>query len=152
MELTETQSKRIVASVRRVFDEVDANVLSQSAYYLITQHMGHIAHFNLYGFRSVYADLRLLARSLQTSEYSTDPDRNEKWANELDRRYRDDPIRGCGQPPAVTATIRGLVAIARAAEPRITELMLRREVAGELGRLEALAAKHGYTLTRKGEG
>ena len=112
MELTERQSKLIVNSAAQVFRTLDSGKLSAQAYRFITQHMDHIAHYDLHGFQSTYRDVRDLARSLQTSEYRDDPEHMMAWANELDRRYAlDSSYRGGGQPPIVTGTIRALVAL-----------------------------------------
>lgn len=76
----------IVGNVRSVFENRDINKLSKGAYKFITLHMGFIAHYSLYGFRSEYADLKKFALALLTSEYSTDRNYTLKEAG---RRVND---------------------------------------------------------------
>ena len=150
MELTETQGKRIVANVRHVFTGASIGALNKQAYHLITLHMGFIAHFNLAGFQNSYDDLRLFARSLQTSEYGRGRDHNVDWADELDHRYADDPTnRGCGQPPTVTATSRGIVLLAHEFEGEMQTVFGERERDDELALAQRIANKHGVTITSK---
>lgn len=147
MELTAAQSKRIVNNVVKVFKTGDITNLSQQAYHLITQHMGHIAHFDLWRFQSEYRDLRDLVRSLQTSEYSTDPDYNLNYATELDSRYATDPSRrGCGQPPEVTATIRGIIWAARYAEEATKTRGDQQQRINEIAYASEMAARYGFKL------
>ena len=145
MDMTQRQSRLIELNIRRVFETADIEALSQSAYHLITQHMGFIAHYDLSGFKGSYDDLRHFAARLQTSEYYYDDpawDRNLDWADELDRRYTADPTsRGGGQPPTVTATIRAIVRVAREYMPRIEEVFTAREKAQDMETIRRLSAK-----------
>lgn len=118
MELTHAQGKRIAANIRKVFETEDVTHLQRGAYTLITLHMGFIAHYDLHGFQGTYKNPARFARMLQTSEHSDDPAYNSRWADELDRRFRDDPVRGCGQSPAVTEAIRAIVLLAQGYERR----------------------------------
>lgn len=148
MKLTSLQSRRIVSNVKKVLKGQDIGLLSPQAYDLITQHMGFIAHFGLSGFQGVYRDLRELCRRLQTSEYSTDLRRNMEWADELDHRYASDPTdRGCGQPPTVTAAIRGIVELAREYAPEIRASFDAAQRDEELALAGRLAGKYGMQVT-----
>ena len=148
MELTETQGKRIVANVRHVFTGASIGALNKQAYHLITLHMGFIAHFNLAGFQNSYDDLRLFARSLQTSEYGHGRNYNIDWADELDHRYADDPTnRGCGQPPTVTATIRGIVLVAHEFEGEMQTVFGERERDAKLAYAQKVANEYAVTIT-----
>ena len=150
MELTETQSKRIIANVKRVLAEEDISPLAKPAYHLITQYMGFIAHYDLGGFQNTYRDLREFCHALLTSEHSNNENYNLDWADELDRRYKADPTsRGCGQPPGVTDAIRGICAVARAYAPTITAHGDNAQRDAELRHAADLAAKYGMVLAAR---
>lgn len=76
-------------NIREVFKSGDIGKLTKETYDFITQHMGFIAHYDLYGFQGEYADLELFREKLQTSEYSEDPKHNLRWADqqETDRDF-----------------------------------------------------------------
>jgi hypothetical protein len=81
-------SRAIIASVRRVFEEEDMGVLTDQAYKHITLHMGFIAHFDLHGFKAYYgAHLQEFARGLIRGEFYYSPEMNEASA----RRFANDP-------------------------------------------------------------
>ena len=76
-------------NIREVFKSGDIGKLTRGTYDFIIQHMGFIAHYDLYGFQCEYADLELFRDKLKTSEYSHDPDYNLRWADqqETDRDF-----------------------------------------------------------------
>ena len=148
--MTEAQSKRIIANVKWVFDTGDSWELSAGAYQFIISHMGHIAHYDREGFASNYEDLRLLTRSLQTSEYSSVPHYTLHWANVLDQRYRKDPVHGCGATPVETATIRGLVEVARACTKDVEQRERDKERERALVEARAIVARYGITSVELG--
>ena len=76
-------------NIREVFRYGDIGKLSKATYEFITLQMHFIAHYDLHGFRCVYADLDNFRNMLQTSEYSEDLDYNLKWADkkETDRDF-----------------------------------------------------------------
>ena len=100
-------------NIREVFRTGDIGKLTKGTYQFITLHMGFIAHYDLYGFQCVYADLDMFREKLQTSEYSRDPDYNLKWADkkETDRDF----LKWYGYPycHSVAEGIRRIVKAAR---------------------------------------
>jgi hypothetical protein len=78
--------KNIVASVRRVFKAGDISKLTKKTYNHIIQHMGFIAHYNLYGFQAEYSNIQKFAEMLMMSEYSQNY--NYNWSHR-DRYVRD---------------------------------------------------------------
>jgi hypothetical protein len=153
MDLTPTQAQRIVSNVRRVFDKADITLLNKQAYNFIIMNMGHIAHYDLNGFQHSYSDLRMLARSLQASEYSSDDmGYNFRWADELDRRRNSTNIydQKSGQPATVTDTIRKLTEIARDACPKIDLFFGQRQREAELEQARILASRNGFQLVEVG--
>lgn len=105
-------TKSIVNNVSSVFKNNDIGKLSKGTYNFIIQHMGFIAHYDLYGFMRSYSDVRQFARTLITSEYSNSNDYNLR---EADRRERDadfDRWYGPAYNKSVAETIRGIVGVA----------------------------------------
>jgi hypothetical protein len=82
--------KNIVASVKRVFKTGDISKLTKKAYDHIIQHMGFIAHYNLYGFQAEYSNIQKFAETLMKSENSQNY--NYNW--HLRARYVRDPFFG----------------------------------------------------------
>lgn len=136
-DISRKEAGNIVNSVRRVFRHKDINHLTKGAYRFISLHMDFIAHYDLYGFRSTYTDLRDFASRLQTSEYSNDRDYNLRNAEREEREN-------------VALTIREIVKIASESEDemRIHFGGLQREK--ELSLAGKLAGKYGYRLEEEG--
>jgi len=86
-------SRAIIASVRRVFEEEDMALLTDQAYKHIPLHMGFIAHFNLHGFKAYYAgNLQDFARGLIQGEFCNRTEVSYQQMNEVSaRRFADDP-------------------------------------------------------------
>jgi len=107
--------RAIVNNVALVFKNRDISKLNNTAYKFISLHMGFIAHYDLYGFRSTYEDLEEFARNLQTSEGygSGDYDYNLQQADrqETDRQFNE--WYGPAYNKSIAETIRGVVAVAR---------------------------------------
>jgi len=101
-------------NIARVFRTEDIKELNKYTYNFIILHMGFIAHYSLYGFQDCYQDLDEFRLNLQTSEYSRDPDYNQRWAN----RYKGDRdfIKWYGQAycSSVSEGIRQIIAVAKA--------------------------------------
>ena len=100
----------IVNNVKLVFKSGDINKLNGTAYRFIITHMSFIAHYSLYGFRQVYEDLGLFAKTLQTSEYSESYDYNPRWADKVGSETDE---YGPGYNKSISDTIRGIVAAAQ---------------------------------------
>jgi len=100
-------------SIAAVFRTGDIGRLDKYTYKFIINNMGFIAHYDLYGFRSTYADLDEFRNCLQTSEYSGDPNYNLNWADryEVDRDFLK--WYGPAYCQSVAAGIRCIVAVAR---------------------------------------
>ena len=71
-------------NIREVFRSGDIGKLDKYTYNFIHQHMGFIAHYDLYGFQCEYADIKEFREKLQTSEYSRDPAYNLRWADQCE--------------------------------------------------------------------
>jgi hypothetical protein len=134
MELTDTQRKRIVNNVRKVFLTKSIDALNKQAYRFITLRMGFIAHYDLYGFRATYEDLRDFALTLQTSEYSRDRD------YQLRGRYTANMVFSDAE------VVREIVRIAEVFEPEMVEHFGAIDREHEVATLKALATKHGFGL------
>ena len=100
-------------NIRLVLKTGDISKLNKSTYDFIIQHMGFIAHYDLYGFQCSYRDLEEFRQKLQTSEYSQDPDYNLKWADgyEGDRDFNN--WYGPAYCKSVAEGIRTVVKVAR---------------------------------------
>jgi hypothetical protein len=100
-------------TICQVFQKGDIRLLTKATYNFITLNMGFIAHYDLQGFQCDYADLDLFRKSLQTSEYSEDPDYNLRRADrcESDRDF----LKWYGEAYCKSEAegIRRIVAIAR---------------------------------------
>lgn len=73
--ITAAEEKQIVNSIKRVFAKNDIEALTKKAYNFIYLASGFIAHYDIYGFRGVYANPKDLARELiQNKEIN-------KWEN-----------------------------------------------------------------------
>lgn len=126
----------IARNIDKVLQEKDVSLLSPETYRFITLHMGHIAHYDRLGFVGTYKDLRLLCHSLQTSEYSNDPEYNLKWAEEYVRRGELD----------TASTIRRIIGTVRLHESAIDKWFSSTQREEELATANAIAGKYGYKL------
>ena len=106
-------------NINLIFKSGKIRKLNNSTYKFIIASMGFIAHYDLQGFQSNYANLKYFAQKLQTSEYSNDLNYNLKWAD----RFETDPdhtrFYGRAYVVSVSSAIRKIVAIARKYYPML---------------------------------
>lgn len=100
-------------NIRQVFQTGDIGKLNKPTYQFITGSMGFIAHYNLGGFQCSYADIGLFRTMLQTSEYSSDPEYNLRWALKYEGDRDFNKWYGPAYCKSVAAGIRAIVAAAR---------------------------------------
>lgn len=151
MELTTAEAKALVRNIKKLAEERNIDFLNKSAYQFITLKMGFIAHYDLYGFREVYRDLREFFLELQTSEYSNSKDYNLR---EADRQESDSDFKkwyGEANQKNTAWTIREIIRIARNYEKEIDEHFGEKEKEAELKQANVLASKYGYSLAKIGE-
>ena len=103
--------------------------------------MHFISHYNREGFQNSYADLRLLTRALQTSEYSDNLNYNLRWADKLENREQRGDYGDQGIDKA--ETIRQIVSVALSYEVEIADEFARRERAQDLAEAQRLQEKWG---------
>ena len=100
-------------NISLVFRTGDIGKLNEPAYKFIIGHMGFIAHYDLHGFRCVYANMDEFRQKLQTSEYSRDPDYNLKWADTYEGDRDFNKWYGAAYCKSVAEGIRKVVSAAR---------------------------------------
>ena len=140
--------KAIIKNVEQVFRNRDIKYLNKPTYQFIINSMGFIAHYDLYGFQSTYADLRSFAVHLQTSEYSNNKDYNLSWADSIGRDREFKEWYGDAYNRSKADAIKGIVAVARKYEKEIFEKFDMKEKDEEINKARTLAEKHGYKLER----
>ena len=101
------------SNVSLVFRAGDIGKLNKPTYDFIILYMGFIAHYGLSGFQDAYSDLERFALSLQTSEYSRDPDYNLNLAERYERDEYFTREYGGAYYRSVAEGIRRIVAVAR---------------------------------------
>lgn len=138
--------KAIVNNVELVFKAQDISKLNKPAYQFITLCMGFIAHYDLYGFQSVYQDLRDFAEKLQSGELSRDKDYNLTWADSIERDNQFREWYGEAYNKSKAEAMRGIVAVARKYQEIIQKDFGAKQKKQELGIAFDLAQKHGYDL------
>lgn len=138
--------KAIVNNVELIFKAQDISKLNKPVYEFISQHMGFIAHYDLYGFQSVYEDLRDFAEKLQSGELSKDRDYNLNWADSIatDSQFRE--WYGEAYNKSKVEVIRGIVAVARKYQEVIDKDFGAKQKKRELALAFHLAQKHGYEV------
>ena len=100
-------------NVALVFRTGAIGKLNGATYRFIILDMGFIAHYDLRGFQSDYADLEHFRLMLQTSEYGSDPDYNLKWADQYEGDRDFLKWYGPAYCQSVSEGIRRVVAVAR---------------------------------------
>lgn len=143
---THSTDKLIVNNVRKVLETHDIGNLRPKTYRFIIAYMGFIAHYNLDGFKAEYRDLRVFCISLQTSEYSTNFDYNDQFAERLLVRAINATVPKETDAWKVAYTIKDVVALAREYMPHIEVTFAEAQKEQELAQAETLAAKYGYRL------
>ncbi len=78
-------SKAIVHNIELIFKSNDINKLNKPTYNFVHNLTGFIAHYDLYGFRSTYEDLRLFADELLGA--CTENEANYKLDEDFIRDY-----------------------------------------------------------------
>ena len=74
-------SKAILNNIELIFKTGDIEKLNNTTYHFIYLLSGFIAHYNLYGFRDAYRDLRLFAKDLLSGcDTSAEYRSTEEWA------------------------------------------------------------------------
>jgi hypothetical protein len=140
--------KAIVKNVEQVFKKSDIRYLKEATYKFIINDMGFIAHYDLGGFQSEYADLREFVVKLQTSEYSTQKESNLQEADRIESDPDFEKWYGKLYNKSKAEAIRGIVAVARKYEKEIFEKFNAIEKEQEINQARILAEKHGYILER----
>ena len=147
MELNIDKEIAIAKNIKRVAEEKDINLLNKPAYQFIILKMGFIAHYDIFGFREVYKDLREFFSRLQTSEYSNDKDYNLRWADSQENDSDFNKWYGEDNQKNTAWVIREIIRIAREYEEKINEYFDGKQKEDELKEAGVLASKHGYSLT-----
>lgn len=140
--------KAIVKNIEQIFKNGDIKYLKHPAYEFIHQHMGFIAHYDLYGFQSEYADLRKLVIFLQTSEYARNKDYNLTWADSVEQDRQFEEWYGKLYNQSKADAIRGIVEVARKYEQEIFAKFDAQKKEEEISQAKALAEKHGLKLVK----
>jgi hypothetical protein len=138
----------IVKNIEQIFKNADIKYLNKPTYQFIINSMGFIAHYDLYGFQSVYADLRKFAVKLQTSEYSSQTNYNLNWADSIERDKEFEEWHGKPYNKSKADVIRGIVAVAKKYEQEIFADFDEQEKNEEISQARALAKKHGFKLEK----
>lgn len=139
--------RAITNNVRLVFKSQSIAKLNNPAYKFITLHLGFIAHYDLHGFQSTYADLRTFALRLQTSEYNNNLDYN---SNQADRQETDSQFAewyGATYQKSKAETMRNIIAIARQHQDEIKTAFDKKQKDDELAIAEKIATKYGLKIT-----
>ena len=100
-------------NITEVFRSGDIGKLSDTTYQFIILEMHFIAHYDLHGFRCVYADLDNFREMLQTGEHSRDLNYNLKWADQYEGDRQFNQWYGAAYCRSVANGIRRIVAAAR---------------------------------------
>ena len=109
----------IVSSVARVLQTGDIENLTKPVYDFIIGHMGFIAHYSLDGFQCEYRNPDEFRKTLQTSEYSRDPNHNSRWADRYESDLDFNKWYGAAYCRSVSETIRGIIKAARFQQPSL---------------------------------
>jgi hypothetical protein len=133
------QGKSIVAAFRRYLESGDAEKITHPLYHFITMKCGYIAHFDLHGFRSVYADPADLLKG-------------EMYADVWYPDSRNGPIIHSASVYTDGMTdqevYRAMVAFAVEYREAVQARSAAERTAAEMERARELALKHGYRLER----
>lgn len=73
--MTPQNKNKIIKSIKLVFKNNDIGLLTKDAYRFVMNMDGFIAHYDIYGFKYHYQDLRLFAKDLLESEDVLNPER-----------------------------------------------------------------------------
>ncbi len=133
--------RAIAGNVERVFKCRNIDKLNGPAYKFIIGHMGFIAHYDINGFKSEYADLRDFAKKLQSGELTCDAGYNLKNA---DRHERDADFAkwyGPAYNKSKANAMRGIVAVVRQHTAEIEKDFTEREKTHDLALAGALIKK-----------
>jgi hypothetical protein len=133
------QGKSIVDAWRRYLQTGDSGKITEALYSFIHMKCGYIAHFNLTGFRSVYADpARMLEGELYANVWREGGQGGpvEHSASVYTDGLTDQDVYE--QMVEIAETLRADIFARSSNEQRDSELRLAREI----------AAKYGYSLER----
>jgi len=143
--------KAITNNINLVFKSCDITKLDNIAYTFIVDQMSFIAHYDLYGFRDFYKDLRLFAHKLQASEYSTDINYTLHKANRQKTDSDFSKWYGSLYNESIAETIYNIIDLAREHEPVIKKWFDKKQKDNELAKAKLLAKKYGYELKKTDE-
>ena len=85
--------RRILKSLKKVFDKRDIKYLSEEAYDFVENISGFIAHYNKNGFKDYYSDFDLFIKDLRNSTDILNPEYYlEEFFMKRDPQYYQDKV------------------------------------------------------------
>jgi hypothetical protein len=132
----------ILRSIESVLKNKDIDKLTKEAYNFLYLMSGFIAHYDLYGFRSNYRDLRYLVDDILHSADCIDPERmiQDKWfAEQYGEIYCKSKVE----------TFKGIANLANQYFNEVEMVYTMQQSSQELEQARIYAEKNGYKIVKQ---